>query len=68
MSWVSSKIYAGTTAVSVAPGALSNFSYAVKVPAGTPPGDYYFTGDLLLRVTGAPLHPVGYLQIVRVVP
>ncbi|MEK6225573.1 MAG: hypothetical protein AABM40_04675 [Chloroflexota bacterium] len=68
VNWVSPKIYAQAASNSVTPGALSFFNYAVKVPAGTSPGDYYFTGELLHRATAIPVHPVGYYQVVHVVP
>lgn len=68
LNWTSPRIYATTTQVTLAPGGIGTFTYNVKVPADAALGEYYFRGELIHRTTGTPLRPVGYYQLVTVVP
>lgn len=68
LNWNSPRIYATATQTTTSSGSLGTFTYSVKVPADATPGDYYFRGELVHRTTGTPLHPVGYYQLVTVVP
>ncbi|TMB99756.1 MAG: hypothetical protein E6J42_02420 [Chloroflexi bacterium] len=68
VGWVSPRIYATTSQSVVAPGATATFAFGVKVPVDAAFGDYYFRGELTLRSAAVPLHPVGYYQLVSVIP
>jgi len=66
--WTTARIYAAAPIAAVTPGQNVFYRYAVKVPTGTSAGDYYFRGELVLRATGVPIHPVGYYHVIRVIP
>jgi hypothetical protein len=68
LNWTSTRIYTTATQTTTASGSLATLSYSVKVPTDAALGDYYFRGELVHRATGTPLHPVGYYQLVTVVP
>lgn len=68
LNWTTPRIYAATTQAVVASGSLGTFPYSVKVPIDAALGDYYFRGELAHRATGTPVHPVGYFQLVTVIP
>src|SRR6185503_9515018 len=40
--WLSTSIYADQTEATIAPGAIGNFSFGLRVPDGTAPGEYVF--------------------------
>lgn len=66
-NWVSQRIYASAALQVVSVGGTSFFTFNVKAPAGTPSGDYYFRGELVLRANGALIHPVGFYMRVHVI-
>jgi len=66
--WTTPRIYGGAVKGVVAPADFTFFSFIVKAPPGTTPGDYYFRGELIQRATGIPIHPVGYYHVVHVIP
>ena len=68
VNWTSARIYATQNQVLISPGTVGTFIYSVKVPADAAFGDYYFRGELIHRATATPIHPVGYYQLVTVVP
>ena len=68
LNWTSPRIYAVPTQLSVSPGAIATFVYGLRVPPDAAPGDYYFRGELVHRASLIPVHPVGYYQIVTVIP
>lgn len=59
-TWLSARRYATQTQSTVQPGAIATFTYAVKVPATQVFGTHRFNGDLVVAVTGRPIHPEGY--------
>jgi hypothetical protein len=63
--WLSSSIYADQTEATVAPGAIGSFSFGLRVPDGTPPGEYVFLARLYRPEISTAFGPV-LKQMVRV--
>ncbi len=61
-AWLSTTRYATTSQSSVVKGGVATFKYTVKVPASATAGTYRFNGDLVVKSSGAPVHPEGYFQ------
>ena len=68
LGWTSPRSYAIPAQVSVSPGTIANFTYAIRVPPDAAFGDYYFRGELIHRATQTPIRPTGYYQVVSVIP
>lgn len=68
LNWTSARIYATQIQPQISPGAVGTFAFSVKVPTDAALGDYYFRGELIYRATATPIHPVGYYQLVTVIP
>ena len=68
VNWTSPRLYATTAQSVVTAGGTATFGFSVKVPADAALGEFYFRGELVERSTGTPIHPIGYYQLVTVVP
>lgn len=67
-TWLSAGRYATHAQATVAPGQIGTFTYDVKVRGDQAPGRYRFNGDLVVRSTGARIHPEGYFHDLSVPP
>src|SRR6185503_12369143 len=63
--WLSTSIYADQTEATIAPGAIGNFSFGLRVPDGTAPGEYVFLARLFRPEINTAFGPV-LKQMVRV--
>jgi len=61
-AWVSNTRYATHAQSSVAKAGVATFKYTVKVPANATAATYRFNGELVVRSSGAKIHPEGYFQ------
>lgn len=65
-NWLSATAYATTVQTVTPPGSLATFSFSIRPPLATPPGQYILEGDLVLAATGKPFVAPTFKQIVNV--